>query len=90
VHRPLALADLVFVADIYPAREAPIPGVSGELVAEAARAAGARVTYLPERRAVAGVVAEALREGDLCLTLGAGDLDEAAREIVALLNGGAG
>lgn len=85
--RALALADRVFVTDVYAAREAPIPGVSGESVAAAARRAGATVTYLAERAAVAERVAGELRDGDLCLTLGAGDLDRAAREILSLLNG---
>ncbi|CAN5723155.1 UDP-N-acetylmuramate--L-alanine ligase [soil metagenome] len=83
--RAMALADLAFVTDIYPARETPIPGVTGELVAEAAWRGGAPVGYLPLRGEVARAVAEALRPGDLCLTLGAGDLNGAAREIVSLL-----
>jgi UDP-N-acetylmuramate--alanine ligase len=85
--RALALADRVFVTDVYPAREEPIPGVTGELVADAARAAGADVGYLPQRDEVPAAVAEQLRPGDLCLTLGAGDLDRAARDIVDLLRG---
>jgi UDP-N-acetylmuramate--alanine ligase len=84
--RALALADTVFVTDVFPAREAPIPGVSGELIASAAERAGARVTYLPDREAVRGAVTADLRPGDLCLTLGAGDLDEVAREIVSTLS----
>ena len=85
--RALAAADLVFVADIYPARERPLPGVTGELVARAANAAGARVQYVADRARIGGEVASALRAGDLCITLGAGDLDGAAREILALLKG---
>jgi UDP-N-acetylmuramate--alanine ligase len=85
--RALALADRVFVTDVYAAREAPLPGVTGELVADAARAAGAEVHYLPERGTVAAEVAEELAAGDLCLTLGAGNLDAAAREILELLRG---
>jgi UDP-N-acetylmuramate--alanine ligase len=83
--RELARADLAVVADVYPAREEPIPGVTGELVADGVRAAGGEVVYLPERSEVTARVADLLREGDLCLTLGAGDLDEAAREILGLL-----
>ena len=41
--RALGLADLVFVTDIYPARERPIEGVTGEMVAHTAREAGAEV-----------------------------------------------
>lgn len=81
----LAGADLIFVADIYAAREAPIPGVSGELIVDAARALGADVRYLPDRASLPLAVADALRPGDLCITLGAGDLNAAAREILELL-----
>lgn len=83
--RALAQADETFVADIYAARERPIPGISGELVARHARTAGASVEYLPDRGEVVERVGERLRPGDLCLTLGAGDLDQAARELLALL-----
>jgi UDP-N-acetylmuramate--alanine ligase len=83
--RALAAADLVFVTDVYAAREQRIDGVSGAQVAEAARAAGARTTYVEARGAVVDVVLAALRPGDLCLTLGAGDLNVAARELVSQL-----
>ena len=86
--RSLALADVVFLTDIYAARESPIPGVSGEMVARSAREAGADVRYVPERADVTAEVAAELAPGDLCVTLGAGDLDQAARELVSLLSGG--
>jgi UDP-N-acetylmuramate--alanine ligase len=86
--RALAASDLLFVADIYPAREEPIEGVTGEMIVEPARAKGADARFLADRAAVPGVVAAALRSGDICLTLGAGDLNEAAREILDLLDGG--
>lgn len=85
--RELATADLAMVADVYAAREAPIEGVTGELVADGVRRAGGEVVYLPERAEVPAAVADHLRPGDLCLTLGAGDLDAAAREILGLLEG---
>lgn len=81
----LAQADLVFVTDVYAARETPIPGVTGELVASAADRAGAAVEYVAPRSALPAAVVRALRPGDLCLTLGAGDLNGAAREILARL-----
>jgi len=83
----LALADRVFVTDVYAAREAPLPGVTGERVVEAARSSGADVRYLPERDRVAFEVAAELKSGDVCLTLGAGNLDAAAREMLDLLGG---
>jgi UDP-N-acetylmuramate--alanine ligase len=86
--RALALADRVLVADVYPAREAPIPGVTGAMVADAARAAGASVEYVAERDQLPGALRDLLEEGDVCFTLGAGDLDRAARDLLELLRGG--
>jgi UDP-N-acetylmuramate--alanine ligase len=83
--RALTAADLVFVTDVYAAREQPIEGVTGELIVGPARRAGAEVLFLPDRASVPAQVAEALRDGDVCLTLGAGDLDQAAREILSLM-----
>ena len=82
----LAAADLAFVTGIYPAREAPIPGVTSELVVAAARSEGAEVVALPalddERlEAAARTVEERLRSGDVVVTLGAGDVDRLARRL---------
>ncbi|MDB4949224.1 MAG: UDP-N-acetylmuramate--L-alanine ligase [Gemmatimonadetes bacterium] len=85
--RALALADRVFVTDVYAAREASIEGVTGQMIADAARDAGADVEYVRDRAEIVGRVAPELREGDLCITLGAGNLDAAARELVALVQG---
>lgn len=78
-------ADIVVVTDVYAAGEEPIPGVSGALVAEAAgRGPGApAVHYVPDRSAVAEVVSALLAPGDLCLSLGAGDLTELPDELRA-------
>lgn len=83
----LAVADVLFVTGIYAAREQPIDGVTGELIADSARSSGADVRYLPERVSVVEQVMAELRPGDVCITLGAGDLNEAAREIVSILGG---
>jgi UDP-N-acetylmuramate--alanine ligase len=82
----LAAADLVCITEIYAAREAPIPGITAHLIVEHARAAGAEVMFVPARAEVPRSVAACLRPGDVCLTLGAGDLDEAAREVLELLH----
>jgi UDP-N-acetylmuramate--alanine ligase len=72
----LAEADLILVTDIYAADQAPIPGVTGELVAEAARAAapGTPVLYLPHRDDVLDHLEREVRAGDLILTMGCGDV----------------
>jgi UDP-N-acetylmuramate--alanine ligase len=85
--RALALADLVVVLDVYRARERPedFPDVSGFLVAQsAADAAGGRpVWWMPRLEDAERSLQGELTEGDLLLTLGAGDVDELARRLVA-------
>ena len=80
-------ADLVFVTDVYGAGETPVPGVTGNLVADAvSRAPGApRVVYLSSRDELRAAVAAMLRPGDLCCTLGAGDLTTLPDELLALM-----
>jgi UDP-N-acetylmuramate--alanine ligase len=81
----LASADRVVITDVYAAGEAPIPGVTGRVVADAATAAGAEVDYVAHRADVArSVVAEA-RPGDVLLLMGAGDITMVADEVAALL-----
>jgi UDP-N-acetylmuramate--alanine ligase len=77
----LTLADLAVVTDVYPAREQPIPGVTGRLVADAARARGAKVEYEPVRAVLADRVLESLVPGDVLLTLGAGDITQLGRDL---------
>ncbi len=82
----LALADLVIVADVYGAREAPIPGVSGAMVADAAIRSGVpRVEYVPHRADLARVVATLVESGDDVVTMGAGDITLLAGELAGLL-----
>jgi UDP-N-acetylmuramate--alanine ligase len=81
----LAAADLAVVTDVYAAREQPIPGVSGELVAAAARRRGAATVYEPSRAALGSRVAGLVRRGDVLLTLGAGDITQLGREVRRLL-----
>jgi UDP-N-acetylmuramate--alanine ligase len=84
--RALAAADVVVVLDVYPARELAVehPGVSGLLIAEAAtrRAGGRPVYWLPSFADADAVLAGMLEEGDVCLVMGAGDVDELARGLV--------
>jgi UDP-N-acetylmuramate--alanine ligase len=71
----LAAADVNIVMDVYPSRESPIPGVTGELVAESTRRAGhARVMYTHDKKRVVDCLEQTLGAGDLLLTLGAGDV----------------
>ncbi|MEU3981082.1 UDP-N-acetylmuramate--L-alanine ligase [Streptomyces sp. NPDC026672] len=72
----LALADASVVLDIYPAREDPLPGVTSELIVEAARAAGADVTAVHDKDKAPAVIAGMTKPGDLVLTMGAGDVTD--------------
>jgi UDP-N-acetylmuramate--alanine ligase len=82
----LAAADLVFVTEIYPAREQPIAGVSGRQVADAAERAGADARFEPTRAQVGKRVYQELKSGDVVLTLGAGDITRVAPELVRWLS----
>lgn len=85
---PLANADRIIVTDIYAAGEAPLPGVSGRLVAEAVAAADGNVEYVAALGEVPGVLVPELRAGDLVLLLGAGDVNSIADDLAALLGAG--
>jgi UDP-N-acetylmuramate--alanine ligase len=77
-------ADRAIVTDVYPSREAPLPGITGELVVEAARRSGHRnVAYCHHWREVPPVLAAEIAEGDVVLTLGAGDINRLASRLVA-------
>ena len=83
--RALAAADIVMLTDVYGAREEPMPGISSELVATAAREAGADVRYVPALADVPTALAAIAHEGDLVLTLGAGDITTAGPALARLL-----
>ncbi len=83
--RALAAADLAVITDVYPAREQPIPNVTGELVVDAARRAGADVTWIENRDDLASRLAQMVRPGDAVLTLGAGDITQVAGELLLRL-----
>ncbi len=82
-----AAADELVVSEIYPAGETPRPGVSGKLIADAAADAdpSMTVTWLPRLEQVADWLSEELRPGDLCLTLGPGDLTGIVDQVIARL-----
>jgi UDP-N-acetylmuramate--alanine ligase len=77
-------ADAVVVTGLYAAGEEPVPGVSGQLVADAVRALhpSLPVEYAESRADVVAVLKRMLRAGDLCLTMGAGDLTTLPDELL--------
>jgi UDP-N-acetylmuramate--alanine ligase len=76
-------ADTVIVLPIYAASEEPIPGVTAELLAS--RIEGPQVHFAPEFSAAVAAVAAQAKEGDLILTLGAGNVSQLAPQILAAL-----
>ena len=87
--RALAAADVVVVAPIYAAREAPLAGVSAELVARGAARAGATTIAVRERAGLTERVVETVRTGDVVFTLGAGDITRVGPELLARLRNAA-
>ncbi|MGH3623068.1 MAG: UDP-N-acetylmuramate--L-alanine ligase [Sciscionella sp.] len=81
----LGLADEVVVLDVYGAREEPIPGVTGAMIADAVDLPAGAVHYEPSFDRVPGLIAERARPGDLVLTMGAGDVTMLGPEVLAAL-----
>ena len=82
----MAQADVAMVADLYPAREQPIEGVTAALVARATEAAGKAVAWEGPRSAMADALARAVQPGDIVITLGAGDVTKTGPELLDRLS----
>jgi UDP-N-acetylmuramate--alanine ligase len=82
-------ADVTFVTDVYGADERPQPGITGQLVVDAVRAAhpGADIRYVAKRADVIEPVVALAEPGDLVLTLGAGDITTLADELMHAVDG---
>ena len=76
---------------MYPAGESPLPGVTGRVVADAVRASypDLPVEYAESRSDLVQVLHRVLRPGDLCLTMGAGDLTTLPDELLDEAGGSA-
>jgi UDP-N-acetylmuramate--alanine ligase len=81
----LARADQVWVTDVFPAREEPIPGVDGGVVARAVSRHGTEVREHPALEGLASALADSVTAGDLVVTLGAGSIEGIGPELRALL-----
>jgi UDP-N-acetylmuramate--alanine ligase len=83
----LALADAIAVTDVYPAREAPLPGVSGKLVVDALADRGRVPVWTPTVEQGVAHLAGRAQAGDVVVTLGAGDVDRAPALLRTALGG---
>ena len=83
-------ADLVVITDIYSSGTEKIEGVTGELVADAVRARhpAQQVFYFPSRDSLAEQVSAVLQRGDVCISMGCGDIEFLPIEILQTLHGG--
>ena len=79
-------ADLVVLTDIYSSGTAPIPGVTGHLVVDAVRGRhpGARVEWVADRADLARAVSLLVEPGDVCISMGCGDIEFLPREILGV------
>ena len=78
-------ADLIVLTDIYASGTTPIPGVTGKLVVNAVLDAHprARVAWLPRRSDLIDYLADVLRPGDVCISMGCGDIASLPDEVIA-------
>ncbi len=80
------LSDVLIVTDVYPAREEPIQGVTGELIANAAKQYGHKeVHYVPAKKDVPATLARIAKPNDIVVTMGAGDIWKYGEEFLAML-----
>ena len=80
------LSDVLIVTDIYPAREEPIQGITGELIANAAKQFGHKeVHYVPDKKSVPAYLLKTVKEGDMVITMGAGDIWKYGEEFLKQL-----
>jgi UDP-N-acetylmuramate--alanine ligase len=86
----LTAADIVYVTDIYLAREQPIPGVSSEILADRIRSLrpDLEINYVPDRNELPARLAAEAQQGDFVLTMGAGDIRKAGEGLLAALQTG--
>jgi UDP-N-acetylmuramate--alanine ligase len=85
--KALLTSDMLILAKIYPAREQPLPGVTAELIAAAARQYGHKnVVYEDDKDRIPGIVAEYAKTGDVVFTIGAGDIYRTAPLILQELS----
>jgi UDP-N-acetylmuramate--alanine ligase len=82
-------ADVLVVTDVYPAREEPIQGVTGELIANAAKSFGHKnVHYVPDKKAIPDFLMTIKQPGDIIITMGAGDIWKFGEAFITKLKAG--
>jgi len=83
----LALADVVYLLDIYPAREKPVAGVTSQLIADQLSSMGRSATWTGSRDNLHDALGGGVRANDLVVLMGAGDITRSGPELLAALGG---
>lgn len=83
--RALSRSDVVFLCDLYPAREQPMEGVSSALIAERMREKGKAPVWEGPRDRAAEAIASLAKPDDVVITIGAGDITRTGPEVLELL-----
>ncbi len=87
----LSTADVLLLCEVYPAGEQPIAGADGRALARGVRARGQRdPVFIEQLDALPAVLADVLEDGDVLLTLGAGDIGSASAKLITDLAAGKG
>jgi UDP-N-acetylmuramate--alanine ligase len=81
----LSAGDTVFLTEIYAAREKPIAGVTADLIVAALGPASNKLSWRGDRTALADALAAHVRDGDVVITMGAGDITKTGPELLARL-----
>jgi UDP-N-acetylmuramate--alanine ligase len=81
----LVAADSVYLTQIYAAREKPIAGVTSDLIVQAFGSEKRKLAWQGERQALADALAAGVRDGDVVITMGAGDITRTGPELLARL-----
>lgn len=79
-------SDLFICTDVYPAREEPIEGITGELIANAAKNFGHKnVIYEPDKNKIPELLKNQIKDGDIIITMGAGDIWKYGEKFISLI-----
>jgi UDP-N-acetylmuramate--alanine ligase len=79
-------SDVFICTDVYPAREEPIKGISGELIANAAKKFGHKnVIYVPDKKNIPSILIKLKKEKDIIVTMGAGDIWKYGEEFIRMI-----
>ena len=78
--------DLLILADIYPAREKPVPGVTGEVLLGPVRQSDTAVEYIAHLSDIVPHLEQIIRDGDVVITMGAGDVWKVGEQLLQRLS----